>query len=103
MYQKPFPKMSNEDFYAVLASQVRTSAAKLLKYKKQVKDAYKFTEGASKDTWDGLFLMGLALAGLELIPVSSGIEKDPMWVTAPFSTEWGASWIVPRDALSTTP
>lgn len=102
MYHKPFPKMSNEDFYTVLASQMKISAVKLIKYGTQVNDAYKFAEGAPKDTWDGLFLMGLALVGLELIPISSGIEKDPIWVTAPTSTEWGASWIVPRDALSST-
>ena len=101
MYHNPIPKMSDEDFYTELTTFMKI-ADKLLKYQRRVNDAYKFAEGAPKDTWDGLFLVGLALAGLELIPVGSGIEKDPMWVTAPTSTEWEASWIVPRDALTAT-
>ena len=101
MYHNP-SKMSDEDFYEKLASFMKISVDKLIKYQRQVNDAYKFAEGAPKDTWDGLFLMGLAIVGLVLIPVGSGIEKDPMWVTAPTSSEWEASWIVPRDALSST-
>ena len=101
MYHNP-SKMSDEDFYEKLASFMKISVDKLIKYQRQVNDAYKFAKGAPKESWDGLFLMGLALAGLELIPISSGIQKDPLWAMAPYSTEWEASWIVPRDALSST-
>ena len=74
-------------------------------YTKKLRQAYDFA-GKEKDgaTWNGLFLMGLAMNGLELIPFASDITPQPYWRDAPEPKgeckDWDLSWVVEIDAFT---
>jgi len=68
-------------------------------YRKNVNDALQFPgTNQPADVWNGLFLMGLAVCQLELIPYSAAITPRDYWVTAPSPAgdldDWPLSWIV---------
>lgn len=67
----------------------------------RVDSAFNFADGHTGDTWDGLFIMGLALANLELVSTLSMITPEPYWAKAPLPkgdlNTWEDSWIVQKD------
>lgn len=74
-------------------------------YQKKLRQAYDFA-GKQEDgaTWNGLFLMGLAMNGLDLIPYSCDITPKPYWRQAPEpkggTGEWQISWVAEVDAFT---
>lgn len=72
-------------------------------YNDRVSNVMNFVGNAEGDVADGLFLMGLALANLDLLPVTSQIKIRAYWVRAPSPSSdpnaWESSWIMERDAL----
>ena len=75
------------------------------RYQARVNDAYAFANGLTGEAWNGGFIMGLALAGLNLIPTSTGISPEWYWVKAPKpkgdTGEWDSCWIVPINEFHT--
>ena len=74
-------------------------------YRKKLNQAYDFAGKQENDaTWNGLFLMGLAMNGLDLIPFSSDIAPQPYWHQAPEPRgeckDWDLSWVVEIDAFT---
>lgn len=74
-------------------------------YRKKLNQAYDFA-GKQEDgaAWNGLFLMGLAMNGLDMIPFSSDITPQPYWLHAPEPKgeckDWDLSWVVEIDAFT---
>lgn len=72
-------------------------------YLKQVNAAHNFAKGHTGEVWNGMFIMGLALSGLCLIPFSTGITPEPYWIKAPrpygLSPDWDDSWIAESNAF----
>ncbi len=75
-------------------------------YLDRVSSAYAFADGHRGEVWNGLFLMGLSIQDLDLIPFSSDITPMAYWITAPppqgDAEDWPISWITERDALHGT-
>lgn len=96
--------MSPDEFNEV-SKLMAIVASEMDAYLDRVKSAYKFAgpEEGADESWNGLFLMGLAMAGLELVPYSSSIQTRMYWVKSPKpkggTEEWEVSWIVPIDAF----
>lgn len=93
--------------YQASAKQINQDADKMVDYLKRVESALKFAGDAKTETWNGLFLMGLAMAGLELISVDAHITPEIYWVKAPEpvgkTSDWGLSYVVPSNAFNGTP
>lgn len=97
--------MENEqgsfDKYNALKQIINSLANEMSDYIGRVESAFNFAEGHTGDAWDGLFIMGLTLANLELIPTTLMITPEPYWATAPMCKGkdklWDESWIVQRD------
>jgi hypothetical protein len=74
-------------------------------YKVKLQQALNFA-GKQEDgaTWNGLFLMGLAMNGLDLIPYSADITPQPYWRQCPEpkggTGEWQLSWVAEVDAFT---
>lgn len=85
--------------YSVMAMVINAEAAKMTDYQNRVAQANKFAEGRKEGTeeWEGLFLMGLAIAGLEMIPLESNIEAKHYWkiVGSSEHNTWGESYLAP--------
>ena len=75
-------------------------------YTEKVNLAEQYPWGADGEAWNSLYLLGLALQGLTLIPVNYSVEIPWYVVLAPspkpplegesFLPAWGPSWIVPE-------
>lgn len=87
--------------YEELQQIMNTLADEMSDYMGRVKSAFNFADGHTGDTWDGLFIMGLALANLELVSTLSMITPEPYWAKAPLPKGdlniWEDSWIVQKD------
>lgn len=99
--------LSSEKFFMAASKSINADAEIVVKYRARVDSAIKFTEGATGAEWNGMYMMGLALAGLELIPVDTLIERKFYWVQAPTPTQeapddWPPSYIVESDAFNGT-
>lgn len=74
-------------------------------YLSKVKSALDFAGDTHLDGWVGQFYLGMAIAGLELIPYSCDIRPKSYWITAPEPPgeikEYPLSWIVEYGALNT--
>lgn len=70
-----------------------------VKYWNKCNQALEFSRGHSGEAWDALYLIGLSIAGLELVPFQTGITPDHMWIRAPVpeASSWEPSWLVPSD------
>ena len=74
-------------------------------YREKLQQAMNFA-GKQEDpaAWNGLFIMGLAMAGLDLIPYSSDITPRAYWLQAPAPAgnlgDWDASWVAEVDAFT---
>lgn len=90
-----------ENFLEKRLAEITKRTSEFIPYKQKCDQAKAFADGNSGDTWDSLYLMGLAIAGLELVPCGMGITADPIWILAPFpkgeAAAWEPSWIVPSD------
>lgn len=73
-------------------------------YTNRTNALFRFAGEAQGEEWNGLFLMGLSLFNLDLIPYSSDITPRPYWKTAPEpkggAKDWDISWIAERDAFT---
>lgn len=78
---------------------------KINSYNERVAQAIQFADGAVGEAWDGLFLMGLAMANLDLLPEDSLVTIRWYWCRAPQSKAelptWPTSKIIERDAMFT--
>ncbi len=87
--------------YNQLRDTINNKADEMDNYISKVESAFNFAEGHTGDTWDGLFIMGLTLANLELVPTISMITPEPHWAIAPMCKGkdklWDESWIVQKD------
>jgi hypothetical protein len=75
-------------------------------YHTKVKKAEDFAHGVEGLAWNGLYQMGLAIAGLTMIPVENQItpkpywyRNKPCWVSRGEMPEWGPCWIAEVDAF----
>lgn len=78
----------------------------LAAYQERVNLAQAYPGGCGGEAWNSLFLMGLALQGLTLIPITYSIEVPWFVVQAPaphlpsdlnsHTEAWEPSWIVPE-------
>lgn len=95
--------MSPDEFDKV-SKTINIVAAEMDEYFSKIASAHKFAEGDHSDeTWNGLFLLGLSIAGLELVPVSTMIEIRYFWIKCSpkgLSQDWEPSWIVPIDTFN---
>ena len=91
----------DENFLEERLAEITKRAAEFVPYRHKCEQAKAFADGHTGDAWDSLFLMGLAIAGLELVPWSTDITPEPFWATAPEPkgelSPWDISWIVPSD------
>ena len=81
-------------------------ALELDAYLEKVNLAQAYPGGCEGEAWNSLFLMGLALQGLTLIPVTYSVEVPWFAVQAPSpylpsdlesdTAAWEPSWIVPE-------
>lgn len=94
---------AEQDAFDAQAAELKVLAAKQAEYRNKVNSAIQFASSASGEAWNGLFLMGLAMAGLELVPFSAAIRPRPYWLHAPEPAEgfedWDISWMVEMGAL----
>lgn len=89
------------------SKRINADAEIAAKYHVRVDSAIKFAEGTTGAAWNGMFLMGLALAGLELIPLDALIDRKFYWSQAPSPSkdapdDWPPSYIVESDAFNGT-
>ena len=88
-----------KEFFYALSSHVIKQGTKQTEYLKKIDSAYCFAKGTEGEAWNGMFLMGLSLAGLDHIPTVCHIERETYWVRMPkphedAPDEWPDSWIV---------
>lgn len=100
-------QLTSEKFFMAASKKINADAEIVAKYRARVDSAIKFAEGATGAEWNGMFMMGLALAGLELIPVGTLIDLKFYWALAPSPSEdapddWPPSYIVESDAFNGT-
>lgn len=92
---------SQADRFTELVAKVNAEAIRRAAYRQKCKQALAFADGHVGETWDSLYLMGLAIAGLELVPWGTDITPDVLWSVAPEPKgelpAWDISWIVPSD------
>lgn len=76
------------------------------RYQERLDRAYAFAEGTEGPAWNGMFEMGLAMAGLTMIPFGSQITREIHWRHAPKPKnepgeppDWEPSWIAEIDAF----
>lgn len=91
--------------YMAIADLFNDLAGTMDDYLKRVESAFNFAEGFEGETWNGMFMMGLTLANLELVPTLSMITPEVYWTTAPkpkaHGIDWIESWIVQREYFKT--
>lgn len=72
-------------------------------YHTRIGQALIFAGNAEGEVWDGLFLMGLAMADLDLLPESTLVQQNWYWIKAPASKAelptWQDSRIIERNAF----
>lgn len=95
----------SENFYMAASKKINEDAEAISAYQKKCDSAMKFAAGTDGVAWNGMYLMGLALAGLDLVPIGSLIEKRTYWYPAPkphpdAPDEWPDSYIVEIDAFN---
>ena len=95
----------SENFYMAASKRINEDAQALAEYKKKCDSATKFAAGTDGVVWNGMYLMGLALAGLDLVPIDSHIERRVYWYQAPkphpdAPDDWPDSYIVEIDAFN---
>jgi hypothetical protein len=96
-----------ETYYETVSEYINEEAERKNIYNKKVNQATQFAnepDSQSYNDWVALFFMGLTLAGLELLPIETGITPRPYWVRAPLPPlsdpdAWTVSWIIEVDAF----
>jgi hypothetical protein len=75
-------------------------------YHDKVQKAEAFAHGTEGVAWNGLYRMGLAIAGLTMIPVDAQItpqrywyRNKPAWTRPGELPDWGPCWIAELDAF----
>lgn len=75
-------------------------------YHDKVMQAEAFAQGTEGMAWNGMYQMGLAIAGLTMIPVESRItpkeywyRDKPCWVRKGEPPDWGPCWLAEVNAF----
>jgi len=75
-------------------------------YFDNIQSAYNFAGETTGEVWDSLFIMGLTIQGLSLLPVHYVDDARSYWIKAPDATatdkttHWEPSFIVESDCFS---
>lgn len=97
--------MNSEEFFKAANTMVQIQTDEQSAYAQKVKQAEKFAEGTQGAAWNGMYLMGLAIAGLELLPVDILVTIKFYCVKAPQPHPddpfaWEPSYIIETNAFN---